>query len=806
MEDAKLIEGVGLFRSFRGGISWKKVSEFMDGARSKRQCMLRWDDAFGPTRDSPTFRCCFPDDTPWLEEDNKALVDAVMSFEGEVPNWEAISISGMQGLRSPQQCQKHWVENLQSLKMMKNDHWTPEEDELLREAFQAFNFPADRSDDISKNKKIDWQEISKVFNGERSANQCLRRCASLRIYFPSESDGTLFERKLGPWDVEEDAKLLNIISSLPPKNHISWAKITREFGGTRAAKQCQDRYFNVLQFIDSEKQFVRNSGFWKDWEDAKLLEAVGLFRGQGNRGGIAWQKVVDHMGNIRTKKQCIKRWDDVFNPECCLYDHRRPFPDDTPWTEGDKKVLTNAVLSYTARKGANKPVDPNWDEISTNAMKGLRSAEQCRQFWTDQLEPNTVVVKQDLWTAEEDMMLREAFKAYPIPTDRANLKMKFKKRDWVELSKVFNGHRTPSQCQRRSHFLNLHALLMSPEEEIDLIERKIGPWDPEEDARLLEIINNLSDKTYIPWKTVGMEFGATRGYKQCQDRYCNVLQFQTEGGKSDARNSGFWKDYEDAKLLDAVGLFRGQGIRRGIPWKKVVEHMGGIRSQKQCIKRWDDVFNPNCCIYDHRRPFSDDAPWLEEDVKALTDAVLSYNAQALDVDWEAISTTAMKCLRSPEQCEVFWVGHLKEHHQVYWTPDEDEVLKETLITLNLNNVRLNNQHWERVSECMLTEFGVKKSKGECRQRWENTHSIKAMKKRKETMEAKSIDMVSDGYEQITMMSMSQQPKKKRRIRKCTITMVDPSLRDIDDDQDNEMMDDDKPVAFDRYMVGNYSNI
>ncbi len=43
---------------------------------------------------------------------------------------------------------------------------------------------------------------------------------------------------------------------------------------------------------------------------------------------------------------------------------------------------------------------------------------------------------------------------------------------------------------------------------------------------------------------------------------------------------------QDIKLREAVALYKGQGVRRGVNWGKVSSCMGGTRSSNQCYKRW----------------------------------------------------------------------------------------------------------------------------------------------------------------------------------------------------------------------------
>ena len=567
--------------------------------------------------------------------------------------------------------------------------------------------------------------------------------------------GDIGMKKMGAFDAEEDSKLLELIAAVPNMNHIPWKRISQQFGGTRSPKQCERRYKNVLQYRQGDGD-SRNSGFWKDWEDSKLLEAVGLYRGKGGNDRISWSKVVEHMGNIRSKKQCAKRWDDVFNPSGPLFDHRRSFPDNTPWTENDVKALKDAVLSYHKGSKAAKNVVPDWNHISANVMHYLRSPEQCCKYWNENLKPHIALVKQEQWTHEEDALLAKTFRNYPFPASRAHLKKKYKQKDWIEISKVFNGERSPEQCQRRCKLLNL---LHFPEasSEFEVSARKTGAWEGYEDEKLIKIVHDVRESNgNIPWTRVCVDFGGTRSLKQCQERYNNVLRYQDGSGPT--RNSGFWKDWEDAKLLEAVGLFRGHGNGGGISWKKVVDHMGNIRTKKQCLKRWDDVFNPSTLLYDRRQPFPDSTPWLEQDIKDLREGVELYISQGMEPNWVAISEESMKCLRSPSQCENYWMCNLKDSE--YWTREEDVMLAETFLALKYEDVRLNLAHWEEVSKYLLAQFGVKRSKYDCRKRWDIIHRAAKKRKQNSTMHAPN----SPSLENVSTL-----PKKKIRLRKCTIT-------------------------------------
>mmetsp|Transcript_27600 Transcript_27600/g.46683 ORF Transcript_27600/g.46683 Transcript_27600/m.46683 type:complete len:339 (+) Transcript_27600:169-1185(+) len=188
-------------------------------------------------------------------------------------------------------------------------------------------------------------------------------------------------------------------------------------------------------------------------------------------------------------------------------------------------------------------------------------------------------------------------------------------------------------------------------------KKRSGPWHEEEDQRLSVAVREATSvagadkKQRVDWSIVSALMGSTRSSKQCYGRYCNSgmdtdasrrvgpwtveedstllgeLQRQRDnreigsrsriswsavsellGGSrtrkqcmvrynsvlrfqnSPAKVSGNWGVNEDNKLVEGVRLYRGKGRKGGVAWRQVSEHMGGTRTMKQCKKRWDDAF------------------------------------------------------------------------------------------------------------------------------------------------------------------------------------------------------------------------
>lgn len=180
---------------------------------------------------------------------------------------------------------------------------------------------------------------------------------------------------------------------------------------------------------------------------------------------------------------------------------------------------------------------------------------------------------QDLWTIEEDEKLSAAVQIFTDPT-----KLKRKRIDWDAVSNYLDGTRSSKQCYSRWTTTAMH----------NLEGRKVGPWDPEDDAKLvIEVERQKRENNMkVSWQAVSKNVNLQRNRKQCMARYNNVLQFQTCATKK----VGVWDAKEDTKLIEAVEMFRGKGRKNGISWGDVVKQLNNTRSQKQCKKRWDDAF------------------------------------------------------------------------------------------------------------------------------------------------------------------------------------------------------------------------
>lgn len=122
--------------------------------------------------------------------------------------------------------------------------WTPEEDEMLREAVKRFG---------DKN----WTSVANELGGLRSGQQCLHR-------WQKTLKPTI---RHGRWDQNEDNLLAMAIKAYGAKN---WRLIQKHVPG-RTDVQCRERWVNVLD------PSVKSTEGWTGEEDALLLEMVAKF-------------------------------------------------------------------------------------------------------------------------------------------------------------------------------------------------------------------------------------------------------------------------------------------------------------------------------------------------------------------------------------------------------------------------------------------------------------------------------------------------------------------------------------------------
>ncbi|XP_026412715.1 transcription factor MYB3R-3-like [Papaver somniferum] len=120
--------------------------------------------------------------------------------------------------------------------------WTPEEDEKLRKAVESF-------------KGKNWKKIAASLP-HRTEVQCLHRWQ--KVLHP--------DLVKGPWTLEEDDKIMELVSKYGPSK---WSLIAKELPG-RIGKQCRERWHNHLN-----PEIKRDA--WTVEEEVALMNAHRLY-------------------------------------------------------------------------------------------------------------------------------------------------------------------------------------------------------------------------------------------------------------------------------------------------------------------------------------------------------------------------------------------------------------------------------------------------------------------------------------------------------------------------------------------------
>ncbi|KAF7830131.1 transcription factor MYB3R-1-like [Senna tora] len=120
--------------------------------------------------------------------------------------------------------------------------WTPEEDEILRNAVQRF-------------KGKNWKKIAECFK-DRTDVQCLHRWQ--KVLNP--------ELVKGPWSKEEDEIIIDLVNKYGPKK---WSTIAQHLPG-RIGKQCRERWHNHLNPCINKEA-------WTQEEELALIRAHQIY-------------------------------------------------------------------------------------------------------------------------------------------------------------------------------------------------------------------------------------------------------------------------------------------------------------------------------------------------------------------------------------------------------------------------------------------------------------------------------------------------------------------------------------------------
>eukprot|EP00903_Cladosiphon_okamuranus_P017132 g15781.t3 len=128
-----------------------------------------------------------------------------------------------------------------------------------------------------------------------------------------------------------------------------------------------------------------------------------------------------------------------------------------------------------------------------------------------------------------------------------------------------------------------------------------------------------------------------------------------KGARSKGPKGGKWTKEEDTRLREIV---EHHGARN---WRMVAEQLGTLRSDVQCLHRWNKVLRPGL----HK------GPWTEEEDNIVRECVEHSGAQK--VKWSVVASRLPG--RIGKQCRERWFNHLDPSiKKGEWSPEEDRIV------------------------------------------------------------------------------------------------------------------------------------
>jgi hypothetical protein len=493
--------------------------------------------------------------------------------------------------------------------------WTEEEDLKLTEAIDLYLW------DDRDPPAIDWEKVSEHLESHRTADQCARRWNSAVKYRRPEF-------KPIPWTKQEDEHLELAVQQYEGqglRGGVDWEKVRSQLGDVRTASQCRGRWNGILKH---RSPLIKTTP-WTTEEDNQLLAAIGHSDRQARRGAINWAAVSQSLGGMRSASQCSHRWNRVLKS-------RGISANTLPWTDEEDEQLRESAVQFYGQ-GLRGGVD--WQKVAER-MGGSRTPQQYGHRWNRVLKSKGMNNKNAPWTRDEDERLLEGISHFEGQGLRGAV-------DWGKVCEYMGGERSAQQCCHRWSGVLKHRGAM-----------KFSPWAPEEDIRLTEAINlyqNQGLRGGVCWGKVSEYLNHERSCQQCAHRWNRVLKHRL--GSNSGLNTSEWSEEEDERLRDAVIIFQGQGLRGGVDWGKVSEHLGNGRTSQQYCTRWNRVLKNN--HQHHMKPLL----WTELDDQKLIEAVRIFRGHGRGgtVDWMQVSKYVGNGRTREQNCGR-WNGVLK-HRQ-----------------------------------------------------------------------------------------------------------------------------------------------
>lgn len=482
-------------------------------------------------------------------------------------------------------------------------------------------------DGQGKGGGVDWTKVSEYLGGMRAPTQCYKRW----------HDALKQRRKslLGEdWSPEEDYLVIQAVSLYAGEGlggGVDWNAVSDHLGNSKSSKQCNKRWNRVLKIKDGVEGRIRTDP-WEPEEERLLYLGVETCRIPAE--GEAPVAYDPQDVSVNNSEQQPSDTNSLYQVHQDLQEqlYQQP-PQESPGTQYSD-LPSGQHVSFHHLYPAQTDLAPgeihlksvDWNRVSNEFLQGHRTARQCEKRF-EGLQRQRI----------RDSQYGDSFEAPRESLGGENQDDSDERR----LSVSSMGSARSTLDDRRasigsagSYYRNHRGRAV-----------KTGPWVAEEDERLIEAVALYEGQGRggaVDWGKVCDYMGGERTYDQCRVRWNGVLKVFKNRGT--VVKTGPWAKIEvipipssstypnqDEKLVEAVGVYEGQGKGGGVDWSKVSEYLHGERTPNQCHTRWNSVLK-------HRGLAMKTSPWTDlEDIK-LTEAVGMFDGvgRGGTVDWSKV--------------------------------------------------------------------------------------------------------------------------------------------------------------------------
>ncbi|KAF9923462.1 RNA polymerase I enhancer binding protein [Linnemannia zychae] len=238
------------------------------------------------------------------------------------------------------------------------------------------------------------------------------------------------------------------------------------------------------------------------------------------------------------------------------------------------------------------------DQLEYDMSSGTENLLHTKWMMATELKERGIKYRTGTFSPEEDNTIRQCIKEYIARNNmtEASIHEWFEKSSGRGAGKLERNELKPLWVEiagrlKTRPLLNiyLHVRRMYHP------QNNIGAWTKTDDAKLVELYAQHKGQ----WTVIGQALG--RMADSCRDRYRNHLKDLA------TMNTGSWSPEEDRRLLDIMQEFALKQGKTNLAdaqhmWTAISERMGGTRSRHQCRHRYTQSLQPKMELADWKPP------------------------------------------------------------------------------------------------------------------------------------------------------------------------------------------------------------